>query len=107
MIHELASGKRAFIGQSKDEAELILQEIELKFAGSYAPLPEDYSPYFRNVVAAMMHVDPDQRPDISSLLDWPGIEDAVAQIKQYLSDWETYGDRWVFSLVVPSITFIF
>jgi NIMA (never in mitosis gene a)-related kinase len=74
IMYELATLQRAFDGRT-------LPALVVKIlSGKYPPVPTQYSPELRRMIASMLQLDPDQRPSMSTLLEESVIADAVAEL---------------------------
>ena len=50
--------------------------------GSLAPMPSDYSPEWRTLVRAMLHKNPNERPELKELLKADFLKDTVRMVKE-------------------------
>jgi len=61
LLYEMAALTRPFVGTLETLPQVIVK-------GTYAPLGDHYSPGLHDLVAGLLHVDPDQRLDLTSAL---------------------------------------
>ena len=71
ILYELATLKHAFNGRS-------LPALVMKILrGNYPPIPEHYSQNLKNLIAAMLQLNPKQRPSINEIITMPYVREHI------------------------------